>query len=104
MSTSLRQDARARLRAQVRREQDLATRVLAADGRLTVATRKRDAVVASHDQVIAERRADVADALADYLDQAGVGLDRAAAVLGREKPYLARLIRERARRGPSPDR
>ncbi len=98
MSAPLRQDARARLRDQVRREQDLVASVLAADARLAVATRKRDAVVASHDHVIAERRADVADALADYLEQAGVGLDRAAAVLGREKTHLARLIRERARR------
>lgn len=94
MAAPLRQDARARLRVQARQEQELAERVLAATERLDAATGKRDAVVAAQDSVVAERRGDVADALANYLDQAGVGLERAALILGRERPYLARLLRE----------
>ena len=95
MASSLTQAARDRLREQVRREQELAARVLAAEGKLTTEIHKRDAILAEHDLVVAARRAEVADALISYIEESGVGLDRAALILGHPKPYLARLVRDR---------
>lgn len=95
MAAPLTQAARDRLRAQVRREQELAARVLAAESRLASAHAKRDTVLAAQDKVIAARRDDVADALIAYVDDAGVGLERAAIILGRSRGELARNIRER---------
>jgi hypothetical protein len=95
MAAPLTQSARDRLRAQVRREQDLAARVLGAEARLAAEIHKRDAMMSAHDRVLAERRDDVADALITYIDHAGVGLERAAIILGRSKAELARTVRER---------
>lgn len=95
MAAPLTQAARDRLRAQVRREQDLAARVLAAEGRLADAIAKRDAVLAARENVIAGKRDEVADALIAYVDDAGVGLERAALILGRSRSELARTVRER---------
>lgn len=95
MAALLTQAARDRLRAQVRREQELAARVLAAESRLGDAFAKRDAVLAAQDKVIAARRDDVADALIAYVEDAGVGLERAAIILGRSRSELARIVRER---------
>lgn len=102
MPSQLRVDARARLREQVRREQELAAQVLAADAKLTAADRRRAAVIAAQDEVISNRRAEVADALANYLEQAGVGIARAAAVLDRNPQHLSRLLHERRARRSSP--
>jgi hypothetical protein len=87
--------ARDRLRAQVRREQELADGVLAAEARLHNAIAKADALLAAQQRVIDERRNDVADALIAYVDEAGVGLDRAAIILGRPKQDLARILKRR---------
>lgn len=95
MATPLSQAARDRLRAQVRREQELARRVVSAEARLADAIAKRDAVLATHDKVIAAREDDIADALIAYVDDAGVGLDRAAIIFGRSRSELARLVRKR---------
>jgi hypothetical protein len=95
MSVPLSQAARDRLRAQVRRERELAARVLAAEGRLADAIARRDAVLAAQDGIIAARRDDVADALISYVDEAGVGVERAAIILGRSRGELSRTVRER---------
>jgi hypothetical protein len=58
--------ARDRLRAQVRREQELADGVLAAEARLHNAIAKADALLAAQQRVIDERRDRVADALIAY--------------------------------------
>lgn len=80
MAMPLSQGARDRLRVQVRRERELASRVLAAEERLSDAIAKRDAALATQDTVIAARSDDVADALIAYVDDAGVGLERAAII------------------------
>lgn len=95
MALPLTQAARDRLRAQVRREQDLAARVLATEARLADAVAKRDQLLAAQEKVIAAKRDDVADALITYVDDAGVGLERAAIILGRSRSELARIVRER---------
>lgn len=95
MAAPLTQGARDRLREQVRRERELATRVLAAEARLSDAVAKRDALLVAQDKVIASRRDDVADALIAYVNDAGVSLDRAAIIFGRSRSELARTIRER---------
>lgn len=95
MARPLTQAARDRLRDQIRREQDLSARVLAAERRLTDAIAKRDAALGGHETVIASRRDDVADALIAYVDHAGVGVERAAIILGRSRTELARIVRER---------
>src|SRR3954470_17795927 len=95
MTAPLTQAARDRLRAQVRREQELAAKVLAAESRLTDGIAKRDALLAAQEKVIARKRDDVADALIAYVDDAGVGLERAAIILGRSRSELARIVRER---------
>ncbi len=95
MAAPLTQAARDRLRTQVRREQELAARVLAAEARLSDAHAKRDAALAAQDRIIATRRDDVADALIAYVDDAGVGLERAAIILGRSRTELTRIVRER---------
>jgi hypothetical protein len=87
--------ARDRLRAQIRREQELADAVLAAEARLHSAIAKADALLAAQQRVIDERRDCVADALIAYVDEAGVGLDRAAIILGRPKQELARILKSR---------
>ncbi len=106
MALPITQAARDRLREQARREQELATRVLQAESRLTAGRAKRDATLAEHDRVINRRTEEVADALIDYLEQAGVGLDRAAMIFGRPRNELARIVRDRRRsrrRTASPD-
>lgn len=95
MAAPLTQAARDRLRTQVRREQELAARVLAAESRLADATVRRDAVLAAQDKVIAARRDDVADAVIAYVTDDSVGLGRAAIILGRSRSELARIARER---------
>lgn len=95
MATPLTQSARERLRIQVRREQDLAARVLAAEARLAAEIHKRDAILTAHERVIGARRDEVADALIAYIDESGVGLKRAAIILGRSEAHLARVVRER---------
>lgn len=95
MATPLTQSARDRLRAQVRREQELAARVQVAEARLAAEIHKRDAILTGHERVISERRDDVADALITYVDEAGVGLERAAIILGRSRSELTRVVRER---------
>jgi hypothetical protein len=87
--------ARDRIRAQVRREQELADAVLAAETRLHTAIAKADTLLAAQQRVIDERRNEVADALIAYVDEAGVGLDRAAIILGRPKQELARTLKLR---------
>jgi predicted HTH domain antitoxin len=87
--------ARDRLRAQVRHEQELATRVLAAEARLTTEIEKRDAVLRTHERLIAQRKDELADALTAYIDEAGVSLERAAIVFGRSRSQLQRILRER---------
>jgi hypothetical protein len=89
--------ARDRLRAQIRREQELADAVLAAEARLRNAIAKADALLAAQQLAIDERRDRVADALIAYVDEAGVGLDRAAIILGRPKQELARILKCRRR-------
>jgi hypothetical protein len=95
MAAQLTRSARDRLRVQVRREQDLAARVLAAEARLSAEILQRDAIPSAHDQVLAERRADVADAVLAYIDGADVGLDGAAIILGRSRSDLRRIVLER---------
>jgi hypothetical protein len=95
MARPLTQAARDRLREQVRREQELATDVLAAEARLASQIDKREAVIAVQDRVVADRTNDVADALITYVDQSGVGVERAAIILGRSRNELARIVRER---------
>lgn len=95
MAAPLTQAARDRLRAQVRREQELAARVLAAEAQVADAVAKRDALLAAQDKVIAGKRDGVADALIAYVEDAGVGLERAAIILGRSRSELARIVRER---------
>lgn len=90
---------RDRLRAQVRREQQFAARVLAAEARLAGEESKRNAVLAVHNCAVAERRHAVADALIDYMEQAGVSVDRAALIFGRTKQDIVRLVRERRANG-----
>lgn len=89
------QAARDRLRAQGRREQDLAARVIAAEARLTAEISKRDALVTARDRVVDNRRDGVADALIAYVEEAGMGIERAALILGREKSEVARLVHAR---------
>lgn len=89
------QAARDRLRAQLRREQQLSARVFAAERRLSDAIAKRDAVLDAQDKLINRRRDDVADALITYVDDAGMGLERAAIILGRSCGELRRTVRER---------
>jgi hypothetical protein len=95
MQAPLTQAARDRLRAQLRREQELSARVLVAEARLADAIAKRDAVLSAQDDIVARRRDDVADALIAYVDDAGLGLERAAIVLGRSRSELRRIVRER---------
>ena len=95
MATPLTQAARDRLRTQVRREQELAARVLSAEAKLAAEIQRRDAILTAHEQVVQARRDDVADALIAYIDESGVGLERAAMILGRSKTQLARTVRER---------
>lgn len=95
MAAPLTQAARDRLRAQVRREQELAARVLAAEERLADAIAKRDAVLIAQEKVIEGKRGDVADALIAYVENAGVGVERAAIILGRSRGELSRIIRSR---------
>lgn len=97
MRTPFSQAARDRLRAQMRREPELADRVLSAEARLANAIAKRDALVAAQDELVAARRDDVADALIAYLDGAGVTVERAAVIFDRPGNTLARLVRERRR-------
>jgi len=87
--------ARDRLRAQVRREQELATRVLGAEARLAADVEKRDAVLRTHERLITQRKNELADALTAYIDEAGVSLERAAIVFGRSRSQLQRMLRER---------
>ena len=95
MAAPLTQAARDRLREQVRREKELASRVVMAESRLADAIAKRDAVLSAQDEILNRRRDDVADALIAYLNDAGVGLDRAAIIFGRSRSELARIVRER---------
>ena len=95
MATPLTQAARDRLRTQVRREQELAARVLSAEAKLAAEIQRRDAILTAHEQVVQARRDDVADALIAYIDESGVGLERAAIILGHSKTQLARTVRER---------
>lgn len=95
MAAPLSQAARDRLREQVRREKELASRVVMAESRLADAIAKRDAVLSAQDEILNRRRDDVADALIAYLNDAGVGLDRAAIIFGRSRSELARIVRER---------
>ena len=95
MATPLTQAARDRLRTQVRREQELAARVLSAEAKLAAEIQRRDAILTAHEQVVQARRDDVADALIAYIDESGVGLERAALILGHSKSHLTRLVRER---------
>ncbi len=95
MARPLTQAARDRLRAQVRREQELAAGVLASESRLEAETEKRNAAIAAHDRMVAARADDVADALIAYVDESGVGVERAAIILGRSRNELARIVRER---------
>lgn len=97
MALPMTQAARDRLREQARREQDLATRVLQAESRLTVERAKRDAALAAHERAISRRANELADALIDYLEQAGVGLERAALIFERSRSELARIVRNRRR-------
>jgi hypothetical protein len=101
MARSLTQTARDRLREQVRREQELAADVLAAEARLAAQIDKRDAAIAAHDRLVATRRDDVADALISYVDESGVGVERAAIILNRSRNELARIVRERRQAGRS---
>jgi hypothetical protein len=95
MARPLTQAARDRLREQVRREQELATDVLAAEARLAAQVDKRGAVIAAQDRLVAGRADDVADALISYVDESGVGVERAAIILNRSRNELARIVRER---------
>jgi hypothetical protein len=99
------QSTRDRLRTQVKLERELATRVIAAQSRLSSAVEKRDAAVAEQQAVVDRHRDAVADALIQYVEQARVGIERISIVLGAPRPELARLIRERrsAMRRPAPD-
>lgn len=89
------QTARDRLRAQARRERDLATRVLTAQARLTAELTKRAELLAARDRVLAARRDDVADALIAYVDEAGVRVERAALIVGQQPADVARLVNGR---------
>jgi hypothetical protein len=95
VAAPLTQGARDRLREQVRREKELASRVVMAESRLADAIAKRAAVLSAQDEILDRRRDDVADALIAYLNDAGVGLDRAAIIFGRSRSELARIVRER---------
>lgn len=95
MTRPLTQAARDRLRVQVRREQELAAGVIAAELRLSDALAKRDRLVAKQDQIIAAREDAVADSLIAYVDNAGLSVERAAIILGRDRRELARVLRER---------
>lgn len=94
MATPIDQTARERLRAQVRREQELAKAVLNAEARLSSEIAKRDSVMAAQDQAVGARRAEVAEALANYVDGAGVGLERTAIIFGRPKSEVTRMVRD----------
>jgi hypothetical protein len=102
----LAQTARDRIRAQARREQELAARVIAAESRLDAERAKRACVLAARDRAVASRQDAVADALIAYVDEAGVRIERAAVIVGQKPADVARLVNARRaalRRDPNRD-
>ena len=89
------QGPRDRLRNEIRRERELADRVLASQRRLADEKTKRDAAIAAHDSKVAARADDLADALLAYVDTARVRPERAAVVLGVPRSTIIGMIRER---------